>query len=120
MPLPTGMFTLPSASPFFWSLPMLFLLLCELTADFLGKKWTLHRKSILFIGSLSLYVIGNAFWLFAVLSGSGLARGITLFAVGQEMAAVAMGVAYFKEKLTRKQYAGLLLGFITILLIGGS
>jgi glucose uptake protein GlcU len=120
MPMPTGLFTLPYTSPLFWSLPMVFLLLCELTADFLGKKWTIQKKSFLFVASLSLYVIGNAFWLFAVMSGIGLARGITLFAVGQEMAAAAMGVLYFKEKLSRRQYAGMLLGLVTIVIMGGA
>lgn len=98
---------------------MISLLLCELMADFLGKKWTLHKKSILFVASLSLYVIGNAFWLFAVLNGVGLARGLVIFAVGQEMAAAVMGVAYFKENLSSKQRIGMILGFITIAIIGG-
>jgi len=119
MPMPTGLFVLPYASSFFWSLPMIFLLLCELTADFLGKKWTLHKRSVLFFASLSLYVIGNAFWLFAVLNGVGLARGIILFAVGQEIAAVLMGIAYFKEKHSKKQLAGIALGFVTIAIMGG-
>lgn len=119
MPLPTGLFTLPYASPFFWSLPMIFLLLCELTADFLGKQWTLYKKSILFSASLLLYVIGNVFWLYAVLNGVGLARGAIIYAVGQEIAAVLMGVAYFKEKLSRKQWVGMLLGLITITLMSG-
>ena len=98
---------------------MVFLLLCELTADFLGKQWTLYKKSILFGASLSFYVIGNSFWLFAVLNGVGLARGAVLFAVGQEIASVLMGVAYFKEKLSRKQWLGMMLGFITIAIAGG-
>jgi drug/metabolite transporter (DMT)-like permease len=117
--MPTGLFALPYASPFFWSLPMIFLLLCELTADFLGKKWTLCKKSILFVASLSFYVIGNAFWLFAVLNGVGLARGSIIFALGQEIAAVLMGIIYFKEKLSKNQKIGMLLGFFTIIIMGG-
>ena len=120
MPLPTGMFILPSASPFFWSLPMILLLLCELTADFLGKQWTLRKGSILFSASLSMYVIGNAFWLYAVLSGVGLSRGITIFAVGQEISAVLMGILYFKEKMSSKQKVGIMLGMFTIAIMGGA
>jgi EamA domain-containing membrane protein RarD len=120
MPLPTGMFALPYASPFFWSLPMTLLLLCELTADFLGKQWTLHKKSVLFKASLSLYVLGNAFWLYAIMNGVGLARGITIFAVGQEMTAVLMGILYFKEKMSSKQKIGILLGMFTIAIMGGA
>jgi drug/metabolite transporter (DMT)-like permease len=119
MPMPTGLFALPYASPFFWSLPMIFLLLCELTADFLGKKWTLHKKSFLFTASLSLYVIGNAFWIFAILNGVGLARGAVIYAIAQEILAVSMGVAYFKEDLSKRQWLGMLLGLFTILLMGG-
>ena len=99
---------------------MIFLLLCELTADFLGKEWTLYKKSILFTASLSLYVIGNAFWLFALLNGVGLARGIILFSVGQEVSAVLMGVAYFKEALNKRQWMGLMLGLVTIAIMGGA
>lgn len=120
MPLPTGMFVLPYASPFFWSLPMILLLLCELTADFLGKQWTMSKKSILFKASLSLYVLGNVFWLYSILNGVGLARGTIIFAVGQEMAAVLMGILYFKEKMSSKQKIGILLGMFTIALMGGA
>ena len=98
---------------------MISLLLCELTADFLGKQWTIHKKSFLFAASLSFYVIGNAFWLFAILNGVGLARGAILFGVGQEIAAVLMGIIYFKEKLNNKQKIGMTLGFFTIIIMGG-
>ena len=97
---------------------MIFLILCELTADFLGKKWTLNKKSILFTASLSLYVIGNVFWIFAILNGVGLARGSTIYAVAQEILAVLMGVYYFKESLNKKQWLGMLLGFFTIAIMG--
>lgn len=99
---------------------MLLLILCELTADFLGKEWTLHKKSILFTASLSLYVIGNAFWIFAILNGVGLSRGAVIYAVAQEILAVLMGVAYFKESLSKKQWLGMLLGLFTILIMGGA
>jgi len=120
MPMPTGLFALPYASPLFWSLPMIFLIICELTADFLGKKWTLHKKSVLFTASLTLYAIGNVFWIFAILNGVGLSRGAVIYAVAQEVLAVLMGVAYFKESLSKKQWLGMLLGFFTILIMGGA
>lgn len=118
MPLPiTGYLSLPTASPVFWSMPMILLILSELTGDFFGKQWTLHKKSILFFTSLSFYVIGNAFWLFSILNGVGLARGTILFAVGQEIAAIAMAIIYFKETLNKKQWAGMMLGLISITLV---
>jgi EamA domain-containing membrane protein RarD len=120
MPIPTGMFALPYTPPMLWSLPMILLILCELTADFLGKQWTIKKRRTLFAASLSFYVIGNAFWLYAVLSGVGLARGITIFAIAQEITAVLMGLLYFKESLTGKQKAGLLLGMFTIIVMGGT
>jgi drug/metabolite transporter (DMT)-like permease len=119
MPLPTGMFVLPYASPFFWNLPMILLIVCELTADFLGKKWTLNKKSILFTASLSFYVIGNVFWIFAIINGVGLARGVIIYAIAQETLPVMLGVAYFKESLSKRQWAGLILGFLTIMMMGG-
>lgn len=118
MPLPTGFFALPYTSPVFWFLPMMFLVLCELVADFLGKEWTLRKKSVLFAASLSMYVIGNVFWLFSVLNGVGLGRGSMIFAVGQELSSVTMGVIYFKEILSKRQWIGMLLGFFTIVLMG--
>jgi len=118
MPMPTGFFTLPYASPILWSLPMILLLLCELAADFLGKKWSLHKKKNLFTASLSLYVIGNVFWIVAILNGVGLARGAVIYAVAQEVLAIFMGIAYFKESLSKRQWIGILLGFFTITIIG--
>lgn len=110
--------TLPYSSPIFWSLPMIILLLCELLADFLGKQWTLRKRNYLFAASIAMYVIGNSFWIIAVLNGVGLARGSLIFSVGQEMAAVMMGLFYFKEKLFRRQKIGILLGILTIIIMG--
>ena len=115
----TGYFILPYSSPIIWSLPMVFLLLCELTADFLGKQWTIRSKPYLFAASILMYVTGNAFWLLAVLSGVGLARGALIFSVGQQITAVLMGILYFKEKLTKRQNLGMLMGFLTIIMVGG-
>jgi glucose uptake protein GlcU len=120
MPMPTGMFILPYSSPLFWSLPMLFLIACELTADFLGKQWTIRKRKILFMASITMYMIGNVFWLFAVLNGVGLARGTLIFTVGQQITAAIMGIFYFKEKLTRRQEVGMLMGILTIALMGGA
>jgi len=120
MPLPyAGFLSLPYESPFFWSLPMIILLLAELAADFLGKEWTVKKKKIFFVSSLSLYIIGNAFWIYAVLNGVGLARGAILFSVGQEIAAIFIGIVYFKEKLNNKQLIGLMFGLISIMIMGG-
>lgn len=120
MPLPiTGFFALPYESPIFWSLPMVFLILSELLADFFGKTWTIKKRKIFFVLSLSLYVIGNAFWMFALASGVGLARGALLFGVSQEMAAIAMGILYFREKLSSTQWLGVVFGLIAITIMGG-
>lgn len=118
MPMPTGFFTLSYTSPLFWSLPMILLIACELTADFLGKKWTVSKKSILFKISLSFYVIGNVFWILAVLNGVGLVRGTIIYAVAQEILAILLGVFYFKESLSKRQWFGVLLGFLTIIISG--
>lgn len=98
---------------------MFLLLVAELFADFLGKEWTLKKRKIFFICSLSLYVIGNAFWIFAVVNGAGLARGALIFSVGQEIAAIFMGIFYFKESLNNRQIIGLLLGLMSITMMGG-
>jgi glucose uptake protein GlcU len=109
---------LPYTSLLFWMSPMILAIISELSADFLGKKWTLKNKQIFLIVSLSLYVIGNIFWILSVFYGVGIGRGAVVFAIGQQIAAISIGIFYFKEKLNSKQLFGAVLGLITIVIMG--
>ena len=109
---------LPYTSVIFWFLPMLLAVISELGADFLGKKWTLDKKQILFSLSILFYIAANAFWMYSVVTGVGLGRGAVVFSIGQQIAAISLGIIYFKEKLSRKQLFGAMLGLITIVIMG--
>jgi len=109
---------LPYSTLLIWISPMLFSILSELFADFFGKSWTKNDRTILFVISLSLYVTANVFWIISVFNGVGLGRGAVVFAIGQQMAAILLGLIYFKEKLNRTQFVGAILGLITLAIMG--
>jgi len=103
-----------------WILPISFLVIFELVADVLAKEWTLHKGSAgyIFAGcALVAYLIGNSFWLFALKDGSGLARGSVIFSVASGIAAIIIGLVFFKENVTRIEMIGLILGLISVTLI---
>jgi hypothetical protein len=110
--------SLPYTTLLFWISPMIFAILSEIAADFIGKKWTLKNRHVLFVASISFYIIVNVFWIVSVFNGAGLGRGAIVFAVGQQIAAISLGIIYFKEKLNRVQFVGAILGLITIAIMG--
>jgi multidrug transporter EmrE-like cation transporter len=100
-----------------WLFPLALLVLFELIADMLAKSWSLQRKTILAIGALTAYCIGNSFWLFALKNGSGLARGATLFSVMTAVIAIVVGVAIFHESVNKAQWLGIVFGLVAIILL---
>lgn len=93
------------------------LILFEIIADIFSKEWSLSGR-ILFWGlSLSGYVIANIFWLKAIRLGSGLGRGAILFSVGSAIAAVIIGVVFYREQVGRMELLGIALGVVSLVLI---
>jgi len=100
-----------------WIGPIILLVVFELIADYVAKKWSLEggwwRASM----ALAAYLVANSFWLFALKNGSGLARGAVIFSVASAVIAVGLGVLLFREEVTMKGYIGLLLGIVAIVLL---
>jgi drug/metabolite transporter (DMT)-like permease len=118
MPLPfTSLFTLPYESFSFWYVPILLLVASEVVADVLGKEWTIRKNKLLFFLALAFYIIGSAFWLSAVSEGSGLARGAMFFEISAIFPVVLLGVFYYREKLNKKQTAGIFLGILSLFML---
>ena len=100
-----------------WILPITFLIIFELVADIFSKEYSLKGHWYLWLGAIMGYVVANIFWLWAIRSGSGLARGAVIFSVGSAVAAVVLGVYFYSESVNRLQIIGMILGIISILLI---
>ena len=93
-----------------WITPLSFLVLGEFCADILAENWSITRSPYLAIGALGAYLLANAFWLFALGNGSGLARGAVLFSVASGVIAVALGVVVYKEHVDPHASCGVVLG----------
>lgn len=100
-----------------WLVPLSFLILFELVADVFAKEWSLKSNPWFWIGSLFSYVVANAFWLYAIKSGSGLARGATIFSVASAVLAIVVGLIIYKENVTTIQVLGMFFGLVAIVLI---
>jgi drug/metabolite transporter (DMT)-like permease len=68
---------------------------------------------------LLAYLVANAFWLFALKNGSGLAKGAVIFSVASAAIAVCLGYFIYREPVTAMQVAGMVLGLVSLVLILG-
>jgi drug/metabolite transporter (DMT)-like permease len=100
-----------------WIIPLSLLVVFELIADVFAKEWSLSSNPIFWISSLSGYVIANAFWLYAIKHGSGLARGATIFSVASALLAIILGLVIYKEQVSLIQIVGMFVGVVAIVLI---
>lgn len=100
-----------------WLLPLSILIFFELIADILAKNWSNKGGVILAGGALVAYLLGNTFWLFALKNGSGLAKGAVIFSVVSAVLAIALGIFFYKEELSKIQYIGVFLGLLSLVFI---
>lgn len=100
-----------------WIIPIALLLLFEGVADVFSKHYSLSGHPLPWIGAIAGYIIGNIFWLSAIRSGSGLARGSIIFSVGSAIVAVVLGLLLYKEKTSSLEIVGIILGVIAIAII---
>lgn len=98
----------------FWIIPLLLLVVFESLADYISKTWSLKGGVALAVLALVGYVVANAFWLWALKSGAGLARGAVLFSVLSAVLAVALGFIVFKEDVGVRGYVGIAMGVVAI------
>lgn len=100
-----------------WIVPLIFLVLFETVADVLSKEWSLRNHWWLAVAALTSYVICNSFWLLALKNGSGLARGIIIFAVSSTILTTLIGLWWYQEKLSTVQTLGVFVGLLALVLI---
>ncbi len=97
-----------------WILPISFLIVFEIVADILAKEYSLRGGPLFWCLAILGYIIANAFWLYAIRHGSGLARGAVIFSVGSAVLATVIGVLVYKEHVGAGQMVGLALGIVSI------
>ncbi len=100
-----------------WIFPITMLLVCELVADIFSKEYSVKGHWYLWVGALFGYIIANIFWLWAIRSGSELARGAIIFSVGSAVIATTLGIYFYHESVTKIQIAGMVLGLLSLILI---
>lgn len=87
----------------------------EFVADILAKEYSLRASVGLGIAALSMYCIGNAFWLWSLRTGSGLARGGVIFSSSFIILCTFVGVILYHEHLTILQWIGVVLGIGSVI-----
>jgi multidrug transporter EmrE-like cation transporter len=97
-----------------WLLFIGLLVLFELVADVFAKEWSLGRPWWFAAAALFFFLVCNSFWLLALKSGAGLARGVVLFAVGTTLTASTLGILWYREHLSPTQLVGIALGLISV------
>lgn len=100
-----------------WIVPLSLLITFELVADLFAKQWSLGGRPWMSVAAIASYVVANIFWLIALRGGSGLARGALIFSVSTGIIAMTVGLVLYKEHVTRYQFAGALLGLMSIALL---
>jgi len=100
-----------------WIFYLLGLIFFEMVADVLAKEWSLGRPLMWAVGALFFFLVCNTFWLLALKSGAGLARGAVFFAVATAASAALLGVIWYHERVGATQAVGIVLGLASIILI---
>ena len=100
-----------------WIFGIILLIIFELIADVFSKEYALKGTWPYWLAAIAGYIVANAFWLYAIRGGSGLARGAVLFSVGSAVFAVLIGIFIFKETVYVNQIIGTILGIIALFLI---
>lgn len=88
----------------------------EIIADVLFKYWSLNNRLILLVTGTSLYTIGTLLWAYT-LRYETLTVTVMIFSIGNLVGASIFGIFWFNEQLTTQQYIGILLGFISVMLL---
>lgn len=88
-----------------------------MVADILSKEYALHGSWYFWVAAILGYIIANVFWLWAIRSGSELARGAIIFSVGTAILAVILGIYFFHEPTNKMQIIGMILGLFSLILI---
>lgn len=101
----------------FWILPISLLIAFEVIADIFAKEYSLKGHWWLWMLAIAGYVIANAFWLWGIRNGSGLARGGIIFSVGSAIGVIVLGILVYGESTNKIQILGMILGALSLALI---
>ena len=84
----------------------------------IAKYWTLHmeRWYLPLFGFIAL-LFTNIFFLYGLVNGAGLARGVVWFSVLSSIFAILIAIVFFKEHMTAVQWSGLVLGMVAVVLL---
>lgn len=100
-----------------WIFPIALLIAFEALADIFAKEYSLRNSIVFWACAIAAYIIANAFWLYAIKAGSGLARGATIFSVVSAIIAVVIGLLFYKESIPTVQLIGIVIGLVALALI---
>lgn len=100
-----------------WQALIIGMIIAEVVADIIAKKWSLQGGRMLAAAALLGFIIVNVIWLGVLKNGSGLARGAVIFGVGSAVLATIVGTCFFDETFSRWQFIGTGLGFVSIILL---
>jgi multidrug transporter EmrE-like cation transporter len=102
--------------PAWFALFLVFLIL-EQAANVLGKQFALSGRYRFAVLSLLSFFACELPWIFSLRIGLKLSEGAVLFSVVPAILAMLIGSLVYKEKATRSQFVGLMLGIVAIALL---
>jgi multidrug transporter EmrE-like cation transporter len=100
-----------------WIFAISMVIVCELVADIFSKEYSLKGGWPLWVAAIISYIITNAFWLWSMRSGAGLARGAVIFSVFTAIGASIAGIYFYGESTNKIQLIGMALGVLSLILI---
>lgn len=101
----------------FWIIPFVFFIILTLFSDIFSKEYSLQGKWLFWILAMLGYAIGNAFWLWSIRTGSGLARGAVIYVVITAVFTSFVGLYFYNESMNNIQITGIVLGILSLILI---
>jgi len=100
---------------FLWDV-LLLSALFNIAADLLGRMWTKDGKTRLLAVAAVAYAVDQTFFSLSLTAGL-LAKNIFIVFLLAAIIDVLVGVFHFKERLSRTNLVGLLLGLVALLLL---
>lgn len=86
-------------------------------SDVFSKEYSLTGSWYFWVFALLGYTIANAFWLWSIRSGSGLARGALIYLVTNAVFVTVVGIYFYGESTNKIQLGGIILGIMSLILI---
>ena len=100
-----------------WFLFFSLLMVFETIGNFFSGLFGSFQNFLLFPLVLFIYAIANYFWLQALKSGSGLARGTIYFGVAVIILTSLTGFVFYEEELTILKIIGIGMGLFSLYLL---